>query len=193
VKSKKGAFGPKVADGAYGTKIERLNSNTNPHLFLVNYSLKHLSVRDLIVIPKHFFAPSIIERRKPLSDTARRAGWVGSNILLSHIPEAGRIFIVKDGSPLSRESVRQQWGRTVFLARESVEARGWLLEVMHCVEAAGKSEFQIDDIYAQEERLKLLYPANQHVREKIRQQLQVLRDRGYLEFVSRGNYRLRNQ
>jgi type II restriction enzyme len=55
----------------------------------------------------------------------------------------------------------------------------------------GKTEFQIDDVYADEQRLQRLYPANRHVREKIRQQLQVLRDNGYLEFLSRGNYRLR--
>ena len=38
---------------------------------------------------------------------------------------------------------------------------------------------------------KKLHPDNRHVRDKIRQQLQVLRDHGYLEFVSRGSYRLR--
>ncbi len=85
----------------------------------------------------------------------------------------------------------QQWSRTAFLAQETVEARGWLMEVMHCVEALAKPEFEIDEIYAQESKLKQLYPANKHVREKIRQQLQVLRDRGYLDFVSRGNYRIR--
>ena len=36
-----------------------------------------------------------------------------------------------------------------------------------------------------------LYPANHNVRPKIRQQLQVLRDRGWLEFVGRGRYRVR--
>jgi type II restriction enzyme len=87
--------------------------------------------------------------------------------------------------------VLQQWNRTAFLAREAVETRGWLVEVMHCVETLGKAEFQIENVYAQEEKLSQLYPANKHVREKIRQQLQVLRDRGYIEFVSRGNYRIR--
>jgi type II restriction enzyme len=31
---------------------------------------------------------------------------------------------------------------------------------------------------------------NRHVRQKIRQQLQVLRDRGYLEFKGKGRYRV---
>ena len=41
-----------------------------------------------------------------------------------------------------------------------------------------------------EERLSRLYPGNHNVRPKIRQQLQVLRDRGWLEFVGRGRYRV---
>ena len=63
---------------------------------------------------------------------------------------------------------------------------------MKCVDAIGKSEFQIDDVYAFEKRLGHLYPGNKNIKPKIRQQLQFLRDRGYLEFVSRGYYRLRS-
>ena len=191
LKSKKGLFGTKVANGAYARKIERLNSKTNPNLLLLNYKLDQLSVTNLIVIPKHFFVPSVIQRRHPLRETAKRAGWIGSNILLHDIPDSGKLFIVKNGRPQPREAVLRQWNRTVFLAQEAVEARGWLIEVMHCVEVLGKSEFQLDEIYAQESKLKRIYPENKHVREKIRQQLQVLRDRGYLDFVSRGSYRIR--
>jgi type II restriction enzyme len=36
------------------------------------------------------------------------------------------------------------------------------------------------------------YPGNQNVRPKMRQQLQYLRNRGFLDFVSRGSYRLRS-
>ena len=63
---------------------------------------------------------------------------------------------------------------------------------MKCVELIGKKEFQLDEVYAYEARLKGLYPNNHHVKQKIRQQLQVLRDNGYLDFVSRGYYRLRS-
>jgi hypothetical protein len=48
-------------------------------------------------------------------------------------------------------------------------------------------------VYAFEGALSNLYPNNRHVQQKIRQQLQVLRDRGYLEFLSRGRYRLCSQ
>jgi type II restriction enzyme len=88
--------------------------------------------------------------------------------------------------------VLAQWKKTLFLREEDIEARGWLVEVMKCVDLIGKREFQLDEVYAFESRLSQLYPQNRHVRHKIRQQRQVLRDRGYLDFVSRGFYRLRS-
>ena len=42
------------------------------------------------MVPKHFFVPDIIEKRKPLAETARRAGWIGCNIVLKNIPNEGR-------------------------------------------------------------------------------------------------------
>jgi type II restriction enzyme len=63
---------------------------------------------------------------------------------------------------------------------------------MKCVELIGKSEFELNDVHAFQNRLSQLYPNNRHVKQKIRQQLQVLRDNGYLDFVSRGYYRLRS-
>jgi type II restriction enzyme len=147
---------------------------------------------NVILVPKHFFVREIIEERKPLAATARRAGWVGCNILLHRVPASGKIFFVRDGQPESKDSVLAHWKRTLFLRSESLEARGWLIEVMKCVESLGKQEFQIEDIYAFENQLSQLYPDNRNVKPKIRQQLQYLRDRGYLDFVSRGYYRLRS-
>lgn len=120
---------------------------------------------------------------------ARRAGWVGCNILISQAPEIGKIEVVRDGVLRSKELVLEQWQRTCFLREESVNARGWLIEVLRCVELIKAEEFALADVYAFEPRLRELYPENQHVREKMRQQLQVLRDRGFVEFLGRGRYR----
>jgi type II restriction enzyme len=171
--------------------VRTSGSKQQSSLFLLNYDLKQLRVTNLFVIPKHFFVREIIQERKPLAPTARRAGWVGSNILLSQIPQSGKIFIVRAGQPEPKESVLANWHRTLFLRDQEQEARGWLIEVMKCVESIGKRDFQIEDVYAFEDRLSRLYPGNRNVRPKIRQQLQFLRDRGYLDFVSRGYYRLR--
>lgn len=134
-----------------------------------------------------------MKKRKPLIATARRAGWIGSNILLGRVPESGRIHVVRDGQLVDKEAVLAAWQRTLFLRDIPGDARGWLIEVMKCVEAIGAAEFGIEQVYAFESHLAALYPNNNNVRPKIRQQLQVLRDRGYLDFSSRGRYRLHQQ
>ncbi len=54
----------------------------------------------------------------------------------------------------------------------------------------GRGEFTLAEVYACEDALRRLHPQNLHVRDKIRQQLQVLRDLGFVEFEGRGIYRL---
>jgi type II restriction enzyme len=51
-------------------------------------------------------------------------------------------------------------------------------------------EFTLADMYRFERRLNGMHRRNRNVRPKIRQQLQVLRDRGLLDFVGKGKYRL---
>ena len=43
--------------------------------------------------------------------------------------------------------------------------------------------------YELRNKLKVKYPNNNFIKDKIRQQLQVLRDKGIIEFVGRGNYK----
>lgn len=192
LKSKRNTLGAKIVDSAYRTMIERLTSSNNPNFFLLNYNLENLEVTNFLVIPKHFFVPEIIERRKPLAETARRAGWVGCNILLNHIPQTGKIFFIRNQQVELKEKVLAEWKKTLFLREEKeVSAKGWLLDVMRCIDRLGRREFTLADIYAFENELGNLHPENKHIKDKIRQQLQVLRDKGYLEFTSRGNYQLR--
>ncbi len=196
LKSQKVPFGRKVNDGAYATMTARLAASNNPNLLLMNYDLARRSVTDLILVPKHFFAIAIIEKRKPLALTARRAGWTGCNILLSEVPMAGRIDLIREGILTSKVEVLSKWRETLFLRQQGPVARGWLIEVMKCVERIGMPSFSLDDVYAFEGKLSAIYPTNQNIRPKIRQQLQVLRDRGLIEFQGRGLYRLmgpRNQ
>jgi type II restriction enzyme len=115
LKSQKKPFGAKVVDGAYKTMCERLESQNSPNFLLLQYDLPTTSVVNVCVIPKHFFVPEIIERRKPLPSTARRAGWIGCNILLDQVPDSGRIFVVRDRVPEPKESVLDKWKRTLFL------------------------------------------------------------------------------
>jgi type II restriction enzyme len=190
LKSQNGRFGRKVVDGAWASMSERLAQANNPSLVLMAYDRARLSVTDLIVVPKHFFTPEIIERRKPLSPTARRAGWEGCNILLDRVPEVGKIHLIRAGAFTPRAAVLGQWQSTLFLREIAGASRGWLTQVMACVEAIGRHEFTLEEVYAFEPRLARIYPANNNIRPKIRQQLQVLRDLGWLTFKGRGHYAL---
>ena len=192
LKSKQDSVSVKIVDGAYYTMIERLKSSNNPNFFILNYDLRSLEVLNFLVIPKHFFVPEIIEKRKPLSLTARRAGWIGCNILLNHIPQTGKIFFVRDGKIEQKETVLANWQKTLFLRNEKeISIRGWLLDTMLCVEKIGHKEFSLDEVYEFENELSKKHPDNHHIKDKIRQQLQILRDKNYLEFTSRGNYKLK--
>ena len=144
---------------------------------------------DLILVPRHVFTPAIIEARKPTHPKGRRNPWVGCNILIGQVPASGRISLIRAGVPAPRAEVRAAWTATRFLRGEGLKARGWLLAVMGAVEAVGRPEFRLAEVYAQEARLAALYPGNNNVRPKIRQQLQVLRDQGWLAFDGRGRYR----
>lgn len=189
LKSKSRTINDLVADGEYSKKIERLSSDTHPSLLLLSYEPLEWSVRNLVVVPKQFFTADIIQRRNPLRATARRAGWVGSNILLSGVPETARIHMVRDGVFLPQSQVRRHWKSTLFLRDERVkEARGWLLDIMKCIDTIGKREFTLSEMYDFLLPLACLHPNNKHIKDKIRQQLQVLRDRGYLRFVGAGRY-----
>lgn len=191
LKSKQNNIGTKILDGAYHAKIERLRSSSNPNLFVLSYNLSSFRILDFFVIPKHFFVPEIIEKRKPLAANARRAGWIGSNILLQKIPQIGKIFLVREQRVEPKEKVFGEWRKTLFLREEKeISARGWLLDVMRCVERVEKREFILDDIYRFEAELSVLHPENRHIKDKIRQQLQVLRDKDYLDFIAKGKYQL---
>lgn len=189
LKSKGGRLGERVNDGAYSTMIDRITSNTNPDFFFLSYEPKKQKVRSFVILPKHFFVPNIIEKRKPLAETARRAGWTGCNILLNAVPAQGHIFVVQNGIVENREIVIAQLNRSCSLETSDVEARGWLFDVLNCVNAIAADVFTLDKVYEFEPLLSAKHPENNNVKAKIRQQLQLLRDKGYIEFLTRGQYR----
>ena len=190
LKSKSSPFGTRVQDGAYEAMKKSMRSDRTPNLFLLHYKLPELRVRDVLLIPHFVFTESILEKRKPLSATARRAGWVGCNFLLDRIPRDARISIVENGKPSSASSVRRAYNRLRPLEKLHADKRGWTLDVLNVVRSLNKSEFVLSDVYEHADKLAKLHPNNAHVRDKIRQQLQVLRDLGLLHFLGGGAYRL---
>jgi type II restriction enzyme len=179
----------RIVDAAYSSMMAAIRQDRTPNLLVMQYS-PGWQVHNLMLIPRFFFTESAIERRKPLSKTARRAGWVGCNILLTHIPPDGRISMVSDGRPVASTRVRRDFQRVEPLSKLRSGVRGWTLDVLTTVRGLGKQEFSLDDVYAFASELGALHPQNRNVRPKIRQQLQVLRDLGFLRFLQPGQYAL---
>jgi type II restriction enzyme len=192
LKSKDGLLSKKIVDGAYLTMINRIEAENNPNFFFLTYDKSRWIVRDFLIIPKHYFVPDFIEKRKPLSENARRVGWTGCNILLDKIPSSGRIFLIKNSEIIDRDLVLDKWKETEFLKSVSQKSRGWLIDILNCVDLIPNRNFRLEDIYKFEAELKLKYPNNNFIKDKIRQQLQVLRDKGVIEFGSRGIYKKKN-
>jgi len=113
------------------------------------------------------------------------------------------------------EEVRAQFGRVKPLKEIGVKERGWTLDVLNGIRSLVESrrrgdesltekseidqslltssptnEFTNGDAYTLADQLAQLHPDNRHIRDKIRQQLQVLRDAGLLLHVERSVWRL---
>lgn len=182
------SFKAKVPDGEYRTFIQRITSSQNPNFFLLHYS--DMAVNNFVIIPNHFFVPEIVEARTPLKSPARRAGWQGCNISVGDIPDSGKIFIIRNGSEVDRGVVRERYQRTKGLSEKTIAGRGWLLDVMRCIDRIQNEHFFLDDVYAFAEELQKKHPNNHHIKDKIRQQMQYLRDKGLVEFCgNNGRYR----
>lgn len=190
LKSHHGNFSRKVTDGAYASMMKRITDINSPHFFFLSYSATY-SVTNCFVVPNYFFQPSTIEKRKPLSATAKRAGWVGCNILLNQIPDIGKIKLIENSVIIEPKTVQKNWQKTAFLrGQKGIETRGWTLDVMKCIEQLNLTSFNLQQLYTYETYLSQRHPENHHVKDKIRQQLQFLRDKGFIEFEGRGFYKL---
>ncbi len=102
-----------------------------------------------------------------------------------------RISVVSEGSPHTPREVRRSFNRLRPLEKLQMEKRGWTLDVLQVIQSLGKMEFTLADVYEHTQDLAKLHPNNAHVRDKIRQQLQVLRDLNLIEFLSPGSYCLK--
>lgn len=189
LKSQSRPLTERVVDAAYEPMKRAIMEGSTPNLFSLYYDRSVWEVRDLVLIPRFVFSLSSIERRKALGPTARRKGWVGCNILLANIPPDAKIPVVSHGVPTDPEWVRKQYARLRPLENFGHEVRGWTLDVLNVVRSLKQREFSLRDVYASEERLQKLHPNNRHVHEKIRQQLQRLRDLRLIEFCGGGRYR----
>jgi len=190
LKSKRKKLGNIVVDGEYNKMIDAIYSNLVPNFFFMSYDPYFDYISDLIIVPKEFILPGIIQKRNPLSHSARRAGWTGCNIVLKDIPDIGRVYVIKDKNVVDIQEVRAMVERIKFYRKiENIEGRGWIVDVINVVTRIRKQVFNLKDVYAYVPYLKSLHPNNNNIEAKIRQQLQILRDNKIIEFLGRGVYK----
>lgn len=187
LKSSKKPFGKKIIDGEFNTMVSVITENNSPNFFALHYSYDDWRVKSLTMIPKFFVNLSMIEKRKPLSENARRAGWTGCNFLLDKLPKEGKIPIISKEKIEDKEKVNKIWKKMFFLINKKPEFRGWTSDVLKIVQEQGNF-FTLKDIYKFEKYLKELHPENNNIQAKIRQQLQILRDNKIIKFKDRGIY-----
>lgn len=189
LKSQSKPIRSRILDSAYSQMKPAILADRTPNLYVLEYDRVSWSVRNILLIPRFAFSLAAIERRKPLAATVERARWVGCNILLSGIASDARIPVFAGGQAVPASAVRNAYRRIRPLEKLPVEKRGWTLDVLNIVRSLGRPEFALADVYATEKTLAAMHPGNHHVRDKIRQQLQILRDMGLLEFLGAGSYR----
>lgn len=192
LKSQSRPFSRRIIDSAYWPMLRAIEEGRTPHFLTLHYDPRSWRVQNLTLVPSFALTVSCLQRRRPLALTARRSGWVGCNILLYMIPVDARIPLVSDGKPSTPASVRRQFERLVPLERVGYEKRGWVLDVLNVVRSFQRPHFHLTDVYSHSEELRLLHPGNLHIHEKIRQQLQRLRDMGLVEFLGGGEYLLKS-
>lgn len=187
LKSKAGlSNGRKVPDGAYNTMISRIQADDNPNFFFLAYKKADYSVQQLILVPKHFVTVEmIVPRKRALKD---RPNYLMCDMDISSLPESGKIHLIDKAQVVHPEVVYKQWKANLFLRQQKADKKGWLLAIMRCIDKLPE-KFSLMQMYEFETQLKLQFPDNNHIKDKIRQQLQILRDQEVIEFLARGRYR----
>jgi type II restriction enzyme len=188
LKSTKSKIGNKIPDGAYHTMISAIRNSTTPSLILMKYDTIKWTVNDLIFIPSFSLTEQAILPRNPLTPNAKRSGWIGCNIDISEISPKLRIPIVREGDIIPPTQVASEYARIQPLQNIRPEIRSWTLAVLNLLQKLGWQQFTTKDAYQFEKQLSAIFPHNKHIKPKIRQQLQVLRDLGIIDHPSRGEW-----
>jgi type II restriction enzyme len=181
-------IGKTITGADYDKTMECINSTSGSHFLLMTRLDDR--VNNLVLIPKCFFTPEMIKKRTETTPKGRGAPWIGCNIDVSGVPDSGRIYIVEDGRIINKKEVLAKYARARLSRTDDLKLRGWTLDVLTCIEKIPEGVFPLSSVYSFADQLKAKHPKNNHVKEKICQQLQILRDRGFIEFIGNGNYRI---
>ena len=191
LKSSKGNLWKTIPWWAYDIMMKEM-ANNPMHLFILKYA-KDYTIKNFLVVPKYFFIPEIIQKRntsKVKQKNWKIRLWTWWNILFDKIPESWKIHYISNWTYKTRTEILKEWEKVKFLEKEKSSSKGWIFDIMICIEKLNKREFTLQDIYAFENELKLKHPKNNNIKPKIRQQLQFLRNKKYLEFIEKWKYKV---
>ncbi len=180
----------RITDGALSAMHEAFDKREVPSLLLMSYDADAWAVTGLSCLPGFLFPKSAIVARKPLGPNARRAGWQGCILDLGNLDDRLFIPLVVKGQLRNEELVRGDFDSLSRFRSEALRS-GWTAEVLRIVCARSMPvQFTNEDVYAHKAVLASLFPENRNIEAKIRQQLQVLRDAGWIGWVARGQWRI---
>ena len=185
LKSKRGVFTNKVLDGAYSAMMRTIRDGNTPTFLLLEYSATW-SIQGLRAIHHSLITEASIEPRKPLAASARRAGWIGCNIVLPAIAIQGQIPIVNDGMMCAKQAPREAFARLERLSSLTPKNRSWAATILNLLQRLPHRQFSLVDMYRFEAELQLLFPKNGNIKPKIRQQLQIFKGRRAYKVLRRG-------
>lgn len=180
-------FPDRIQGAEYNTTFNSLKQGTFPSLILLHYEKQKHIVKDVLLLHRLSITLSCIKPRNPLNSTAQRKGWQGCIISLDKIPQIGRIRLVNNSKIVPKNLVLYKWAYITKLLKGDIIQRGWTADIINFIEQLPR-RFTLSDLYKYENQLIVLHPQNKHVKDKIRQQLQILRDRGFIRFKEPGMY-----
>jgi hypothetical protein len=105
LKAKDGRFGLRITGAAYQPTIDYVRRGEMPEHIFVEFDKRFNTVVFVDAIPGRLITEDRVVPRKPLSQTARRAGWQGCNIVISGLPSVRMVA----PAGLERTEVRERW------------------------------------------------------------------------------------
>lgn len=186
LKSKKGKFSKtKITGSEYYSTVNKLNSR-KPHWIFLERNDEQ--VTGLTFIPKYFFYDEMIEKRKELSEKAKRSGWNGSLIHIDMIPSFAKIQYVRNGKEIDNKIIKYKLMMVDKFKNIDAKNKGWKLLILSIIDNLPENIFSLNDLYEHVNELKIIYPDNKNITAKIREMLQLLRNEGYVNFLDSKGY-----
>ena len=71
---------------------------------------------------------------------------------MSNVAEVGKVFLIKDSKLIDKEIVENSFKKTLFLRQKSNESKGWILDVINCIDSINTEKFTLEDVYKFEEK-----------------------------------------